>query len=377
MLIVLTSPDALFRHGTLDAKVASALVSAKKANNPVAIVSNHPKPNWFDEAFANSGVQFLQDVGRQSGKTIQFNAEKLKLKPFDVLVLAATNVDIQMGKNGGAVLVAAGWSNDNVVGTLGIRVDDAAQFAQVIALSSAWKGKWWFSADTATYNVRALADLSKYLKPVDQQVFAQKVTTTVKNGGPRLNALLAVTARSILTDETTSGADLWGVYPSSNSANNDKETLSDFTHRLRTTVSRVRFAERDHPLFIRHKPSQKRSTAGGGIDRTDPTDQLLTVHLNPHYKGRVRGRRVVVIDDCVTYGVSFGVAGALLRAAQARTVTGVALGKFGNQLHQYEISIKGDPYAPLASSDFKVTSVSGFAGTNNDESQSALLELIP
>ena len=45
------------------------------------------------------------------------------------------------------------------------------------------------------------------------------------------------------------------------SANNDSEVLSDFTHRLRTTVSRVRFAERNQPLFIRHAHSIKRSMA--------------------------------------------------------------------------------------------------------------------
>ncbi len=377
MLIVLTSPDAILIDGQPNAAVASALISAKKAGNPVAVISNHTKPDWFEEIFANTGVQFLKNGGRQNGHIIKSNAERLKLKPFDVLVLAANNIDIQMGKNGRAVLAAAGWSMDNSVSTLGIRVDNAAQFEDVIALSSAWKGKWWYSADSAMYNVRALADLSKYNKPVDQQFFAEKVTAIVKNGGPRLNALLAVTARSLLTDHITNGATLWGVYPSSSSGNDDNETLSDFTHRLRTTVSRVQFAKRDHPLFIRHRPSQKRSIAFGAIDRNDPTEQLLTVHLNPYYKDRVKGKQVVIIDDCMTYGVSFGVAAALLRAAGATSITGVALGKFGSQLRHYEISIKGTPFAPLVSGDFGVTSVSGFDGKTSDDSQSSLLELIP
>jgi hypothetical protein len=98
------------------------------------------------------------------------------------------------------------------------------------------------------------------------------------------------------------GADkklLWGVYPSSNSLNDDHEVLSDFTHRLRTTVPRVRYSERGQPLFVRHKQSIKRSK-GGSNDRSDPADQIMTMHINPYYKNRISGRHVIVVDDCTT-----------------------------------------------------------------------------
>ncbi len=379
MLIVLASPSSVLKHGKPDAGVVATLVEAKKAGNPVAIVSNHSKPDWFDATFLDSGVQFLQEYGRQNGEIIVRNAAKHKLKPFDVLVLAANLVDIRMGKNGPAVLVAAGWveSDTPAVKNLGIRVDDAAQFAQVVNLSSKWSGQWWFSGNEARYNIRALADLSQYHKTVDQQLFGEKVTATVKGGGARLNALLATTARSLMNDPITKQATLWGVYPSSSSNNLDEETLSDFTHRLRTTVSRVRFASRGVPLFIRHKPSIKRSSQGAGGDRTDPRNQLLTIHLNPEHRGRISGKQVVVVDDCTTYGVSFGVAAALLKAAGATTVTGVALGKFGNQLLQYDIVVTGNPYAPLSTNDFKVNGTSNFSGQTNNSSQADLIALIP
>jgi hypothetical protein len=377
MLILLASPDGLLKDGAPDAAVSGALVQAKKDGNAVAVVSNHGKPDWFDHIFNGTGVQFLQDIGRQDGKNIQANAARLELNRFDVLVLAASETDVQMGKNGGAVLVAAGWSKDKAVSQLGIRIDDGKQLAEVVRLSSGWEGQWWFSADGPHYNVRALADLSGYLKAQDQQAFAQRVTATVKNGGARLNALLAVSARSLLTDGITSKAGLWGVYPSSNSANADGEILSDFTHRLRTTASRVQFAKRGHPLFIRHKPSTKRSTAGVSVDRADPTEQLLTVHLNPHYKGKLSGKHAIVIDDCTTYGVSFGVAATLLLKAGAGAVTGVALGKFGGKLHRYEIELTADPFTPLTKQEIKAIKYFSFEGATNKTSQSTLLELIP
>jgi hypothetical protein len=83
------------------------------------------------------------------------------------------------------------------------------------------------------------------------------------------------------------------------------------------------------------------------------------------------------VDDCTTYGVSFGVAAALLKAAGVASVTGVALGKFGNQLSEYGIQITGDPFAPLGTTDFKILSSKAFQGSLDSGSQAALLQLIP
>lgn len=380
MLIVLTSPDAVLRQGKPDPSLVTVLKKAKADGNPTALVSNHKQPAWFDASFAGSGVQYIHEYGRQGGGIVSRNAEKFSLNPFDVLVLASNATDIQMGKNGGALLVAADWSADPAVAALGVRVSSFTDLSQVIELTAGWSGTWWFSGDAARYNVRALSDLStkKYGLTGTQQAFAMGITSTVKSGGAKLNALLAVTARSLLMEGFATKNDLvWGVYPSSSSSNNDTEVLSDFTHRLRTTVSRVRFAKKDEPLFIRHTISSKRS-AGGAGDRTDPSEQIRTIHLNPYYaeSSRLKNKHVVVIDDCTTYGVSFGVAAAFLRAAGAAAVTGVALGKFGSQLRYYEIDISSDPFKPVPNGAFKVVGSTSLAGTSNSSAQSSLQDLI-
>lgn len=213
MLIILTSPDAVLRSGKPAADLVQVLATAKAAGNPVGLISNHSEPAWFEPTFGASAVQFLQVRGRQSGEIVARNAEKHSLNPFDVLVLATKDDDVQMGKNGGAILVAAGWSASPVVKLLGICVADANQFQEVLQLTASWTGQWWFAADNSKYRVRALADLSGYGKTNAQQNYAQKLTSTVKNGGSRLNALLAVTARSLLMDGAGQQKDLvWGVY---------------------------------------------------------------------------------------------------------------------------------------------------------------------
>ena len=379
MLIIMTSPHAVLSNGVPDPDLVKALIDTRIQGNPVGLISNNDEPSWFHSTFAASGVQFLKVTGRQSGDIVAQNAKQLSVSAHDVLVLAVKGEDIQMGKNGGAVLVAAGWSNSQLIKNLGIQVNTADELKEVISLTAGWNGQWWFDGVAPAYGIRALADLSGYGKGITQQTFAQKVTQTVKNGGSRLNALLAITSRSLLMEGVASKSDLvWGVYPSSSSKNDDTETLSDFTHRLRTTVSRVRYSKRGEPLFIRHTASPKRS-AGGGGDRTDPSNQILTMHLNPFYQksDRLIGKHVIVVDDCTTYGVSFGVAAAFLRKAGAASVTGIALGKFGNQLRYYEIDITSDPYSPITNAGFSVKVNSVFTGKTNTTTQQTLHTLIP
>ncbi|QRR30901.1 hypothetical protein ICJ33_00875 [Pseudomonas simiae] len=378
MLILLTSPSALHSLGTIDQGIVDSLIATRAAGNPVGVVSNHAKPDWFDQKFAGKNVNFVKAQGRQSGKVVAFNADKFKLKPFDVLVLAHNDEDIQMGKNGGAVLVAAGWSGSSQVRDLGIRVDNAQQLNEVVSLTSNWSGQWWFSGSASGYSVMALADLSGFAVTDAQAVFGRKLTSTVKSGGSRLNALLAVAARSLLMTGIGEVKDLvWGVYPSSNSKNDDTETLSDFTHRLRTTVSRVRYAARGEPLFIRHSASPKRSGGGGG-DRNDPSSQIQTIHLNPYYKksNRLVNKNVILVDDCTTYGVSFGVAAAFLKKAGAKSVVGVAMGKFGDRLSSYDIKINSDPYFPVGKTDYTLVKSLKFPGNTNAAAQQTLHSII-
>lgn len=380
MVVVMTSPDALLKKGQLDLSMVAALKQIRSLGNPVGVISNQKQPDWFNPTFSGSKVQFLQQQARQDGGVVTRNAEKLNVRPFDVLVLATKTDDVAMGKNGGAVLLGAAWASEPRVKSLGVQIDSPADLLQVVQLTSSWNGQWYFAADTATYRVRALSDLStkKYGLTAPQQAFAQALTNTVKNGGSQLKALLAVTARSLLMEGFDDESRLlFGAYPSSSSKNDDSEVLSDFVHRLRTTVSQVRMASRGQPLFIRHKPSSKRS-AGRGGDRTDPTEQLLTLHINPYYadKGRLKRRHVIVIDDCTTYGVSFGVAAGLLRAAGADAITGIALGKFGSQAREYAIEVSGDPFKPLSKADFTFAPSTRLAGTVNSGAQQALQDIV-
>lgn len=377
MLILLASPASVISAaGTINSEIISVLAEIAKTN-PVGIVSNKEAPQWLSAAVEGTKIQVVKVQGRQSGAFIKQLAKKADVPTYNILCLTASDVDYQMGKNGGAILVAAGWAADAKAKSLGIKVDNAKELLEVFTLSSEWNGSWWYSGDGKHYNVRALADLSSYGPQIDQAAFSRKVTDAVKKGGGPLNALLTITARSLLLEwgGERKGV-LFGVYPSSDPKNYNNEVLTDFTHRLRTTVSRVHHADRKEPLFIRHLRAPKRS-AGQGGNRLDPQNQVTTIHLNPYYKQSIVGKDVILIDDCTTYGLSFGVAAGFLYKAGAKSMTGIALGKFGGRLESFSVSIENDPFNKVWPAQYTLYEHVAFPGTAEQNAQRDLKNLIP
>ncbi|MFV3403278.1 hypothetical protein ACNFIC_04895 [Pseudomonas sp. NY15463] len=375
MLALVVSPEAIYDRTGVSVQTLSTLAAIRNQGTPVYVVTNRGVSDGVVYQLKQNGIEYVQANGRQGGQPIRDISQALGIQSHDVMVLAVNVIDMQMAKTGGAILIAGAWSTDRRVVELGMKVDSVDQLREVIDVTKGWTGNWWYSGKGPSYEVRALVDLSSKYVSDDQAIFARKVTNTAKNGGARLVALLAVTCRSMMIDRVLTGKLFWGCYPSSSSANDDTEVLSDFVQRLRTSASNVHFAKRGQPLFIRHSNSVKRSTSFGG-DRTDPGNQIETLHLNPEYRSQIKGRNVLVIDDCTTYGVSFAVAAAFLYAAGASHVVGIALGKFGNRLNHTTIEISSDPFKAVDSAGYRVVSVEGFDGTADANAQSVLQAII-
>lgn len=378
MFILITSPSAITNNlGIPLQAMVQALIEVKNKGTLVAVISNKSEPSWFASFLGKEGIAFIQYPGRQNGSILNKISVHKNTATYNLLVLAGSDTDIQMAKNGNSILLGAGWSSEVKVRNLGIKVDSPSQISYVIDLMKGWNGDWWFKSDQEKYSVRALMDLSSYGKDNTQIAFSSSLTNTVKNGGAHLTALLIVTSRSLLIENINNTTNLlWAVYPSSTkNTNKSPEILSDFTHRLRTTTSRVHFAKDGEPLFIRHSSSMKRST-NKSISRTNPADQIQTLNINPFYKNKIQGKNIIIIDDCTTYGLSFGVATAFLLKAGAASVKCLALGKFGNAINYFNIKILTDPFLPVASNEFEVIEERKMSGLSNNNTQENLLKII-
>ena len=377
-MLVATSTRAVW-NGTSAYPGVVELLARLRQLAPVAIVSNHAKPKWFDGLLAGAQVEFAQIQGRQGGGAMKRWAQANEVPAYRALVLGASKDDVAMAKNSGAVLVSAGWAADEAARGVGLKVESPGEVDELARLVREWSGQTYLHAEGAGYTVDALCDASSHRYVTDEQrLFGEDVAQAVKHGTPQLNQILTVTAGSLMRKGISEVDDLrWGVYPSSSMRGADEETLSDFTHRLRTTVSRVQFAKRGESLFIRHRKAPKRSAGEGGV-RTDPSSEVQSLHLNPFYakSGRLRDKNIVVVDDLTTYGVSMGVAAGFLRKAGAASVTGIAIGKLGSQLRCYDVRITGSAFRPVAAGEWSHEQVDWNCETYSSEDHSALRQIL-
>lgn len=352
---LLTSPSVFPEDSAARAELIAALQSISQFAD-VGVVSNHSEPDWFAAEVDGAKVNFLRVAGRQQGTWLREAAAENGVSAHQVIVLAGSLDDIQMSTNNSALLVGAGWVDDEGVTERGLKVPHPNELEGLVKLYADWDGRSWYRAQGPSYTVEALCDVSTLRKGLEQERFGGLVTDAVKHATPRLNGLLAVAAGTLVRSGVIHEGDLlWGAYPSSKSTNEEEEAMCDFTHRLRTSLSRVWFAKREVPLFWRHQPAPKRS-AGEGGDREDPTSEVESLHLNPYYrKGkRLRGRNVILLDDCTTYGVSMGVAAGFLRKAGALSVTCLAVGKFGRRLGCYDVKVNSSPFRPVEAGNWSV-----------------------
>jgi phosphoribosylpyrophosphate synthetase len=329
--------------------IVDALKTAKTDGSRAILISNRRKPEWLDDRF--DFIEFLQRPGRQSGaaitRIVEFNRAR-GLSYADVLVLGATDTDLQMAVNSQTLLIRCEWVSQlgQQIKRYGVPFSKPQSIPQVIRLLEN-EAPWYFHYESDFLDIRALTNAGTYSE-VDRDAIRliKRLRECLKEGSRQhYKAFNLHLLSGLCKTEIFREAHIWTYYPSSDSDNSGREMMAGFC-----TTSRETFKRQIHgPVFVRHKASPKRHIGAFG-DRTDPSSQLNTIHINPNYQGRLKGKTVVVMDDYLTYGVSFGVAAALLEKADASKVLCVAMGKFGDRAGLYNIRINtSNIYQPITS----------------------------
>ena len=373
--LILTSKSAIWDKsaGAPYPRVVEALKKAHEGGCQTFVVSNHKRPPWL-----TGDLDFLQfqEVGfkppRQSGKIVQgfVEANKDRLRPSDIIILGADDEDMLMAVNSKTVLIRCEWVKPlaEKISEYGVPFTDPAAIPLVVSLLEG-NEPWYFKHSGEFMTVYAVTNAGTKFEPNATMVrLVNALRGCLKHGSKELHkGFVLHFLSSLYTTEIFKEVDIWGYYPSSSSSNDEGEVMADFC-----TLARETYKKRSHgPLFIRHRPSPQRHVGGG--ERTDATSQLETIHLNPEYRERLDGKTVAVLDDYLTYGVSFGVAAALLKKAGAVKVVAGAMGKFGNCANTYDIEINdADVYAPLTS--FKTAEIRFMAGDYTREAQAEFLK---
>lgn len=206
-----------------------------------------------------------------------------------------------------------------------------------------------------------------------QDIFTRGLTVQVGKDDARELLMLRLLSSAYL-DGTLPGSTLFCVYPSS-SPGKVSQQLETYLAKAKVIVGAKytqdhllqRVAQAPDTSLERWRASQQGRTANVSI-----TTQASTVRVNPSYRGKLRGKTVIVFDDFTTTGMSLEWARLLLTAASAAEVIALTVGKYpkphtfytprpGVTLRPYELNT-------LTAADFTTTPVSPGHGPGPAES---------
>jgi hypothetical protein len=374
--LILISPSGVWNSAknAFYPNVVESLRLASDEGSAVFLISNHQKPAWLTDdldffTFQQCGLAEPRSKGKIIKDLIELN-KKNGLHSSDVIVLGANNDDLFMAANSQTMLIRCDWVHElgDRIKDYGVPLKKATSIPQLVRyLNDA--APWHFRYESEFTDVYAVTKAgNKDEADTDFIRLIEQLRKCLKDGDPTHHKpFLLHFLSSLYATEVFREVDVWSYYPSSDSANDGSEVMAGFCTHARTIFKK----RTDGPLFIRHKPVGKRHH--GNTDRLDPSDQLDSIHLNPAYERKIKGKVVAVLDDYLTYGVSFGVSAALLKKAGAKKVIAVAMGKYGNVAHLYDIEIKSKSvFAPI--SEYTVKSTTRMAGACMDEAKAELLK---
>jgi hypothetical protein len=358
--VLIFSPSVIWSDKDSDfyPGISEAIEKLKVQDAYTVIASNHSEPDWFP-SIKGDRCQWIQVTGRQSGKWIPGlladNTDK-GLLHSELVIMGACQEDMQMATNSKSLLIRCEWADGvSDMGQYGVGWESTGSLPELVKYLDD-QVPWYFESSANDYVVFALTNAGTYGVDSETESAAKRIRSILKDGrSDSRNRLVLHMMSSIYKTDVFSDADVFGYYPSSKSENQGTEVMAGFCRFIRENFKK-RLKE---PLFIRHKNAPSRHSQHGG-NKEDPAVQVQTVHLNPTYRGKIRGRTILVIDDYLTYGVSFGWARALLLAAGAKDVICVALGRFGSQAREYTFAFgNNDPYQPVQHAPYTCKMMSG------------------
>jgi phosphoribosylpyrophosphate synthetase len=327
---------------------------------------------------------------RGSGAWLQTVAERLKLHLNQIVLVGTTELDWRTGINAGVVHVLARWANHvrNGRGMLTLSADEPADVGELLEHFFLDEPRWAFSHDdpARSFKIRSLLppDVRFPRAPGRtfelQDIFTRGRTITVGAQDAR-NILMLRLLSSAYLDGTLPHRSLFCVYPSS-SPGQVSQQLAGFLTKAKVMVGsyyREDLLERTSQAPDTSLERWRRSQGRENTVDISIGAQARTVRINPKYKGKLKGKTVIVFDDFTTEGKSIEWARTLLTSANAAQVIALTIGKYGASRHtayQLRPGTTIDPYQVsyhLAATNFVTTPVTGAASPGPDDALKATM----
>ncbi|MFI0596612.1 HAD family hydrolase [Streptomyces griseus] len=327
---------------------------------------------------------------RGSGDWLHTVADRLKLRANQIVMVGTSEWDWRTCINAGVVHIHARWAN-HVRDNRGMRTlgaDEPQHVGEILEHFFLDEPRWAFSHDDAarSFKIRSLLPPNVRFPQAAgrtfelQDVFTRGHTITVGTQDARDTLMLHLLSSAYL-DGTLPHRSLFCVYPSS-SPGQVSQQLAGFLTNAKVMVGsyyREDLLERTDQAPDTSLERVRRSRGQGGTADISIGAQARTVRINPKYRGRLKGKTVVVFDDFTTEGKSIEWARTLLNSANVDQVIALTIGKYGAARHtayQLRTGTRVDPYKTgyhLAATNFTTTSVTGSAGPGPDDALKATM----
>lgn len=265
------------------------------------------------------------------------------------IVLGSSNEDLYLAATYKLLLINPGWSvvQEEKPLKYGLTINEPNKIVQMLDIIKNQQ-HWFFklTIDEKT-DLYALTSANNNSATQDESKVIDGFRDFLKKGNRNYyEALFFYFISSVMQSDDLRKIDIWGIMPSSGSSLNPD--MFEIKERARYLTAR----RAKEPLFIRHTPVQKSHyTSSDERMRIGASKHLDSIHINPDYKSKLRGKTICILDDYVTYGSSFEALRNLLLKAGAEKVIFVAIGRFKKgyngiyQKENYEIS--GDIFSPM------------------------------
>ncbi|MCB4757312.1 MAG: hypothetical protein LHV69_09860 [Elusimicrobia bacterium] len=343
-------PASARPYKDINKDINEALKTISNDGHEVLFVSNRPKPTYLNGNFPYIGFKrFLLGRARKNALN-SILIKRSQLKQGDMVVIGASDNDFRMAVNNKCLLIRADWSSakGNAINQYGVPLHNPQLIPRVVGLL-ADEQPWNFKFESEFINVYALANAGTY---GESDLITKKLLDDLRSclkykSKSNRNGFLLHLLSSLLATKDFYDVDYWSYYPSSEPFDEGEE-MKYFTDQARTMFGKRTWG----PLIIRHKRARVRHQENS--NRTDPKDQLDTIHLNREYKNKLNNKKIVIMDDYLNYGLSFGVAASLLRYAGVKKVICVAMGQFSHNVQGFDIEILSkDPFKPISKYQYK------------------------
>lgn len=295
-----------------------------------------------------------------------------------IIIVGAVDEDLHVAASTKSFLLGGAWvKQGGKVVKYGIPTPSPSKMGTVIniiANQSVWYYKSTFN-DPVHTKVVALCRANTYgrYEHPNEKEMAEKFQAVLKNGDDNQavkQALMCHLMAAIAHDSDFKEVQDWACAPSSST------NLNPVMEELKEHVRHMMYGRKSAPIFIRHTAVSKSRSDGPSArkERDYCQKHFASIHVNPEYKNKLKGRVVCVFDDYLTHGNTFETLRNLLISCRVKKIIFVAIGKFltrgESSYKQRSFLINGDIHTPRGYSAEVASSLDHKIEINEDAKRS-------